>query len=183
MKNNIITLLIIFLSISLNAQDKYITRNGNINFEASVATFEAIKASNKSVTALLNTKNGGFATLVLIRGFKFKIALMEEHFNENYMESDDFPKATFKGTLLDFDLEKIKTQSNEYILEGALTIHDKTQKIKTLCTLKFASNKILMNGVFKINLADYDIKIPSIVKGKISEEVTIDLNFELSSKN
>ena len=131
MRKNILILLTLLVSISLSAQDKYITRNGVINFEASVATFEAIKASNKSVTALLNTKNGDFATLVLIRGFKFKIALMEEHFNENYMESDDFPKSTFKGTLLDFDLEKVKTQSNEYILEGALTIHGITKKFKT----------------------------------------------------
>lgn len=179
----ILILLTFLMSISLSAQDKYITRNGVINFEASVATFEEIKAHNKNVTAIINTKNGDFAALVLIRGFKFKIALMEEHFNENYMDSDDFPKATFKGNILDFDFERTKKQSNVYVLEGSLTIHGITKKFKTNTAIKIVSNKILMNGTVKINISDFDIKIPSIVKGKISEEVTIDLDFELSPKN
>jgi polyisoprenoid-binding protein YceI len=182
MKNKILLLLLAFLSLSTIAQDKYMTRNGNISFEASVATFEAIEANNKNVTALLNVKNGDFAALVLIRGFKFKIALMEEHFNENYMESDDFPKATFKGNIANFDFEKIKNINQKFTLEGSLSIHGKTQNIKTQITLNNVANNIEMAGAIKVNLVDYGIKIPSIVKGKISEEVNINLKFDLNPK-
>ena len=70
------------------SQEKYLTKSGVLNFEASVEYFEEIKATNTNVTAILNTSNGQFAALALVKGFRFKNALMEEHFNENYAESD-----------------------------------------------------------------------------------------------
>ena len=79
------------------SQSKYLTKSGLLNFEASVEAFEEIKATNNNVTAILNTENGQFAALALVKGFRFKNALMEEHFNENYAESDEHPKAIFKN--------------------------------------------------------------------------------------
>jgi hypothetical protein len=182
MLKNIFILTLFACICSLNAQDKFITRSGNLNFEASVSSFEDIKAKNNSTTALFNVKNGEFAALVLIKGFKFKIALMEEHFNENYMESDEFPKATFKGKLQGFDVKKLDNNEQQYILEGTLTIHGIAKKIATTVSIKKITNSIMMLGSFKISPKKFNIKIPSIVKNKIAKEIIIDFNFELNPK-
>ena len=89
----------LFASLTLLAQDKMITKTGKITFEASVPAFEEVKAKNDGVTCVLNAKTGEIASLALIKGFRFKLALMEEHFNENYINSDSYPKSTFKGKI------------------------------------------------------------------------------------
>ena len=90
-------LLVILNVIHLGfSQQKMIDKSGTITFEASVPTFEEVRAVNKSVTFVFNPKKGEITSLALMKGFRFKIALMEEHFNENYMETDDYPKAIFK---------------------------------------------------------------------------------------
>ena len=176
------TLIIISLNFVLNAQEKYITRNGNISFEASVASFEEIKAKNSNTTAILKKSSGEFALLALIKGFKFKIALMEEHFNENYIESNQFPKATFKGEIIDFDYEELSNNYQKIELEGILEIHGIPKKIKTNAKIKLNDKSILLSGKFKISPIDFNIKIPSIVKNKIAEEVLINFNFEMTPK-
>ena len=93
MKN--IYLLFSFCSVVGFSQEKYLTKSGVLNFEASVEAFEEIKATNTNVTAILNTANGQFAALALVKGFRFKNALMEEHFNESYAESDEYPQSYF----------------------------------------------------------------------------------------
>ena len=100
------------ISVPVVAQEKYSTKNGTIVFEASVPSFEEVKAKNENVSAILNVETGDFASLVLINGFRFKVALMEEHFNENYMESSKFPKAILKGKLKDFSTSKLSEELN-----------------------------------------------------------------------
>ena len=95
----LVNLLIVIAVLSVNAQGKYLTRTGQLDFEASVPAFEEVAAKNSAVTAILNAENGEFAALALVTGFRFKNALMEEHFNEKYAESEKYPKATFKGKL------------------------------------------------------------------------------------
>ena len=93
-------LLFIFISFIGFSQEKYLTKTGLLNFEASVPSFEEIKATNTNVTAIFNVGTGQFATLALVRGFRFKNALMEEHFNESYAESgyfDIFFRINVKG--------------------------------------------------------------------------------------
>ena len=116
------TLLYFFLLLGTStfAQQKYLTKTGQISFEASVPSFEEVAAKNNSVTAILNTENGEFAALVLVKAFRFKNALMEEHFNENYAESHLYPKATFKGKIKDFDFKQLK---DTYKISGELTFH------------------------------------------------------------
>src|SRR6187549_3993369 len=94
-------LLMTLLSVAgfVSAQDKMITKTGKVTFEASVPAFEEVKAKNETATCVLNPTTGEIASLALMKGFRFKIALMEEHFNENYIESDKYPKATFKGKI------------------------------------------------------------------------------------
>ena len=93
MKKKLASLFII-ISLSSFAQTKMISKTGKITFEASVPAFEEVKGKNESVTFIFNPTTGDIASLALIKSFRFKVALMEEHFNENYMESDTFPKAT-----------------------------------------------------------------------------------------
>jgi hypothetical protein len=154
MKN--LLFLLVLACMSTFAQNKYITKTGTINFEASVPSFEEVAAKNNSVTAIFNTENGEIATLALVKGFRFKNALMEEHFNENYAESDKFPKATFHG----------KTEPFENI-----SISSATEK-----------SMIKINGAFSAKASDFDIEIPKIVSKKISEDIKVYFQFDLLKK-
>jgi len=178
MKN--ILLLFLLLSGILSAQGKYITKQGTIIFEASVPSFEEVKAKNTSVTAILNTDNGELAALALIKGFRFKNALMEEHFNENYIESDDYPKASFKGKLLNFDKTNIQ---NEYTIKGTLTLHGKSKEIETKGIVqKKSDHTISISSTFMTKPEEYDIKIPGIVSKKIADDISVSLDFMLAKR-
>ncbi len=127
---------LLFISSLSHAQDKLITKTGTITFEASVPSFEEVKAKNSGVSCVLNTKTGEIASLALLKGFRFKVALMEEHFNENYVESDKFPKATFKGKIENFDLSKLMTTANNYTIKGKLELHGKSKDIAITAKIK-----------------------------------------------
>ena len=162
------------------SQVKYLTKSGVLNFEASVETFEEIKAANSNVTAIFNASNGEFAALALVKGFRFKNALMEEHFNENYAESDEFPKAIFKGKLSDFSLETIQ---NTYTINGTLSFHGVSQPVENVSVEVVASkNTFHFKGSFVISPNDFDIEIPNIVRSKIADIVTVVFDFELIKK-
>ena len=179
MKNIFVIFLLICVSYGFSQNAKYLTKNGNINFEASVPSFEEVKAKNESVTAILNTENGEIAALALIKGFRFKNALMEEHFNENYIESDTYPKATFKGKLQDFDINTLK---DTYSIKGTLSLHGKSKEITIDGTLQKDENTILLSSLFSLNPQDFDIQIPGVVRKKIAEEVTVSFDFILKVK-
>lgn len=177
MKNLLYILLLVGLITP--AQDKYITKTGIVNFEASVPSFEEVSGINNSVTAIVNTKTNAFAALVLVKGFRFKNALMEEHFNENYVESHLYPKATFKGNISEISLKESK--SGEYEIEGDLTFHGITKSIKNIpLKITFNKNSIILEGKFSVKASDYEIKIPNIVKSKVSEVVKVNFTFNLS---
>jgi hypothetical protein len=178
MKTALIALFL--LSFSSFAQQKYITKTGNLDFEASVAAFEEVAAKNNSVTAIINAENGEFAALALVKAFRFKNALMEEHFNENYAESSKFPKSTFKGIIENFSLDKISAIKNTFKISGQLTFHGVTKTIDNCEAILSKTEKgILMEGNFKVLASDFDISIPSVVRKKIAEEILIYFNFEL----
>lgn len=162
---------------------KMITKTGEAKFEATLpGALEEIAATNKTVSCIFDEATGDIATLVLIKAFKFKAPLMEEHFNENYMESTKFPKATFKGKVVGFDAKKITATKTAYDLEGDLTIHGVTKKIKTKINMAVVGGKILATSEFKAMLADYKVEIPSLVKEKISKYAKINLSFALEGK-
>lgn len=177
------TLLYILFFIGINsvAQQKFITKTGNVNFEASVPSFEEVKAKNNSVTAILNADNGEFAALVLVKAFRFKNALMEEHFNENYAESSKYPKATFKGQIENFKFTHLNTTKKTYKINGELTFHGVTKTISD-CEISLSINdhSIEFSGILTVLASDFDIKIPSVVKNKISEKIRVDFRFELA---
>ncbi len=180
MKKIALLIVFTFLGNVIFAQ-KMITRNGQIKFEASVPSFDPVAAVNNSVSAILDESNGDFAVLVLVKAFKFKVPLMEEHFNENYMESSQYPKATFKGRITNFDASKLNS-SKKYDLEGDLTIHGVTKKIKTKINVDLKDQKLYLSGNLIVKNQDFNIKIPSVVKSKVSEDVEISLDLVLAEK-
>jgi hypothetical protein len=178
MKRTAILFFCFVIGNQLFAQ-KMMTRSGEIKFEASMPAFEEVAASNKNASCILDEATGDFVALALVKAFKFKAALMEEHFNENYMESSQFPKSTFKGKILNFDATKLSSTKTIYDLEGDLTIHGVTKKIKTKITLVANAGKVNAIGAFSVKPQDYKIEIPSLVKNKIAESVKIAFNFIL----
>jgi len=164
------------------SQEKYICRNGLITFEASVPSFEEVKARNNNVTTILNTSTGEFASLVLIKGFRFKVPLMEVHFNENYMESDEFPKAYIKGKIKKFLLSKITESEKEFILSGELTIHGKIKQMNIPIKLKMIDNNIYIRSFFSVTPQEFNISIPKIIRKKVAQKVDISVDFELHKK-
>jgi hypothetical protein len=157
-------------------------KEGTIHF-ISQAPLEAIEAKSAHLAGAINaqTREVYFAVrLVTFNGFNS--ALQQEHFNENYMESDLFPMATFKGKLLD-EVDFGKSGINEVRVKGNLTIHGVTQE-------KIVSGKIILKGNtmqveagFPVALADYNISIPKIVEMKIAKEVKVNLKIELTRNN
>jgi len=180
-KHLALMLLCNLFTITIFSQ-KYYTKTGVTSFQASVKTFEPVAAVNKSTTALLDTKTGAVASLLFIQSFKFKVALMQEHFNENYMDADKFPKATFKGTLKNFNYNLLTSKPKVFYLSGDLTIKGKTKTIKTKVYLHKSNNKIIVDSSFDIKPADFGIEIPSVVRNKIAEKVTLKLYYELKAK-
>jgi len=172
--------ILFFVSVFCTAQGKYLTKTGTINFEASVPSFEEVSAKNNSVTAIINTENGEIAALALIKGFRFKNALMEEHFNENYAESNKYPKANFKGKIANFSPENA---TGNFKINGELTFHGVTRTIEDISTTVDNNNgKIIIEGTFNVLVSDFKIAIPKIVKNKISEVVSIHFKFELQKQ-
>ena len=110
--------LVLFLLISFSTfAQKYYTKTGNTQFKASVEAFEPVEATNNSTTAIINVTSGEIASLLFVKAFNFRVALMQEHFNENYMDSSTFPKATFKGLISDFNLSDISSTEKNISLK------------------------------------------------------------------
>lgn len=182
MKN--LLFVIIFLSSIfsiVNAQEKFITKSGEINFEASVPSFEEVKATHNSVSAIIKS-NGEFASLALIKGFRFKVALMEEHFNENYAESSTYPKATFKGKVKNFDISELSTDDKEYVISGTVNMHGVDKSIETKAFIRKVNDIIFLETQFILKPEDFNIDIPSVVSSKIAEEIHVSASFEFKGK-
>jgi polyisoprenoid-binding protein YceI len=172
--------LVFLLSIigAANAQ-KFMTKNGYIGFY-SHTPMEDIKADNNQVVGALDITNGEMVFQALIKSFHFDRALMEEHFNENYMESDKFPKSVFKGKITNLSsVDFTKNGTYDVTVEGDLTIHDVTNKISTKGTIEVMTGGINASSKFKIVPEDYKINIPGVVREKIDKslEVTITMKY------
>ena len=176
-----ISIILFLLSVTLTqvqAQDKLLTRNGTISF-SSRAPLENIEANSQTAVSVIDKKTGQVEFSVLIRSFTFEKALMQEHFNENYLESDKYPKALFKGRI--DDLSKINFERDgKYAVNitGQLTIHGETQSVTTTAMLSVQKSNVLANANFSILLSDYKISIPSLVADKVSKKVNISVNLK-----
>lgn len=181
MRHSIIfTLTLCIGFLGAKAQEKFSTKTGTIVFEASVPSFEEVKAKNESVSAIFNENTGDFASLALINAFRFKVALMEEHFNENYMESSKFPKAVFKGTLKDYYSEKLSATPQKIEMEGSITLHGVTKILLTEVLIHKKGNEVFVSSDFDLKPEDFNIEIPSVVSNKIAETINVSVHYILT---
>ena len=179
-KKNLVAFVgLILLVTTVNAQDRYFTKTGKIDF-FSKAPMEDIEAKNKTVTAVLDTKTGAMQFEVQMKGFEFEKKLMQEHFNENYVESGKFPKATFKGAVANNSAVNY-TKDGTYTVnvKGKMTIHGVTKDVEAPGTIKVSVGKIDAVSTFNIQLSDYNISIPSVVKDKVSNTIKITVDTKL----
>lgn len=170
--------IIVTSSFVANAQ-KYMTKSGTIKF-SSETPVEKIEAINRQVNSALDFSSGNFVFKALIPGFEFKKALMQEHFNENYMESEKFPNSTFIGKIANIkDVNLGKDGIYKVVAEGDLSIHGVTNKVRVNGTLEVKGGKVLGKSSFEVAPKDYNINIPKAVIKNISEAIQVEINITL----
>ncbi|MEP1033250.1 YceI family protein [Ekhidna sp.] len=164
---------LIFLSILMSClagySQKFKTNDTSIRFYSD-APMEDIEAINESATSIVDIGSKTIVIVVPIKSFSFKKKLMQEHFNENYLESDDFPNAIFKGKLIDWNGSE---GSSTALAEGTLELHGVIKDVTISGDLDYSKNSLKLSTVFSISLEDYNIKIPKAVFYKIAEEVEV----------
>ena len=179
MKNLITALLLLLIIQQGNAQSKFFTKTGYAKFY-SEAPLEDIQAINNKVQSIIDMSKSAVAINVPITAFQFENSLMQEHFNENYMESEKWPQAKFAGTFVSDEAIDLK-QNGVYDVQvkGKMTIHGVTKDIDAIGTIEVNDAKLIAKTSFMVLLADYEIDIPKIVFKNIAEEVevTVELKY------
>jgi len=179
MRKFTIILAIILLTTTLANAQKFMTKGGTIKF-SSDTPMEKIEGINRQVNSALDFSTGNFVFKVLIHGFEFEKALMQEHFNENYMESEKFPNSTFNGKITNIkDVNLGKDGIYKLVAEGDLSIHGVTNKVKVNGTLEVKGGKVSGKATFDVSPKDYNITIPNAVIKNISEAILVEVNISL----
>ena len=175
-----LTCFLIPCNSSIYAQKKFFTRVGQVVF-FSKAPLEDIKAVNKHVSCVYDAATNKIIAKVLIKAFEFDKSLMQKHFNENYLESDKFPKASFKGKILNTEnLNFNDNWSKELAFEGELNLHGVKKKIRNPVYVTLKDGKMKVKCTFHVLLKDYEIKVPSTVINNIAEKIKISVNLEMN---
>jgi len=180
MKQLIITAGVLLISVAAFSQDRIFTRAGKIAFY-SKTPLEDIEAHNNAAISVLDKTTGQMEFSVLMKGFEFAKALMQEHFNEKYVESDKYPKATFKGKINDISKVNFgKDGKYPVSISGKLTLHGETKDVNTNGTITVQGGSISGNSEFTVAVADYKISIPGLMAEKIAKtvKVTVNCNYE-----
>ncbi|MBX3239772.1 MAG: YceI family protein [Chitinophagaceae bacterium] len=167
-----------FTCISVNAQ-LFITKTGFAGFYSSTP-LEDIKAENNQVVAIIDIGKKQVAFSMLLKSFTFRKQLMQEHFNENYVESDKYPKAVFKGSFTG-DVDPQKQQTSIVQVEGILTLHGVDRKISIPATFETGNDTLIGKAGFQLNPQDFNIKIPSLVRDKIAALIDVQVRVECKS--
>ncbi|WP_394774766.1 YceI family protein [Flavobacterium sp.] len=165
----ITVLMLLFATFSTLAQDKFKTSTAIVNFEASIPFFEEVTAVNKLGTIVLEPESSTLICSVAVKDFLFKMDLMQTHFNQNYLESNRYPKAVFKGKIEKFDLKNVDGSEKEYDVTGKLYLHGKTKIIDMKAFIKRVPEGIQISCNYPISMSDFNVAIPSVVAGKISK--------------
>jgi polyisoprenoid-binding protein YceI len=160
---------------------KYMTRTGRVTF-FSATPLENIEAFNNEAAAVVDGSTGDVAFQVPVKSFKFEKELMQEHFNENYMESDKYPKSEFKGKIATPSAVNYSKDGTYNVkVSGRLTIHGVTKEVAVPGTVVVKDGTVTLNAKFMVKPADYGIQIPSVVKGKIAEQIAVTVNTMLKA--
>ena len=182
MKSFLLIAVIGLASMSTTRAQTLLTKNGKISF-FSKTSMENIDAVNNQVVSVLNSKTGVTQFSVQTTGFIFKKALMQEHFNEDYMESEKYPKATFKGKIADISKVNFSKDGNYPVsVAGDLNVHGVTNKVTVPGTISIVGGKVNATATFTILLADYKIDIPKMVQNNISKSIEIKVDCDYLPK-
>jgi hypothetical protein len=167
----ILTIVLSLFTSFIYAQGKFYTKTGKISF-FSATPLENINAVNKSAVCLLDSKTGDLQFAVLLKGFEFKKALMQEDFNRDYVESNKFPKSEFKGQVTNNSSVNYSVNGTYNAeVKGKLSMHGRTKDITANGTVTVKDGKIILNAVFNILLADFDIRVPKMYLDNIAKSI------------
>ncbi|MBV6439645.1 MAG: YceI family protein [Haliscomenobacteraceae bacterium CHB4] len=180
MQKRLFILAALFLLAAPMFAQKYFTRDGKVKF-FSDASMEKIEAVNKSATAVLDAATGKMEWKVLIKGFLFEKALMQEHFNENYLESSKYPNATFKGEITNLkEVNLGKDGSYTAKVKGRMNIHGVEKDVETTGTVKVSGGAIAIHSGFPVKCSDYNIRIEAAKVSNISNEIKVTVDATLN---
>ena len=174
-------LLVLWLVASATfAQGKFFTKTGTISIFSSTS-LEDIAATNKSTAAVLDTRTGDLQFATLIKGFEFKKALMQEHFNDSYLESKKFPRAEFKGQITNnSEINYAVPGTYKAKVKGKITIHGVTRDLETNGTVTVRDGKIVLASVFEVAVADYKIQIEKLYRDNIAKTIRVTVDCTLA---
>jgi hypothetical protein len=173
--------IIIFCFFRTGYSQQLMTKTGFVGFY-SKTPFEDIRAENNQAYAVLDPITYHIAFAVLLKGFIFPKELMQEHFNENYVESDKYPKATFAG-ICSGDMDLTKEGVYQVVIKGELNLHGITKPVETTAQLEIKKDRILGTSIFKIKPEDFQISIPGIVREKIASEISVKVQTDWARTN
>ena len=165
-------MLILFSNVAFS--QKFVAEKSQITF-FSDAALEDITATNKKASSIFNSENGEIVFSIPISEFQFAKSLMQEHFNEKYMESDKYPKSTFQGKVENYDASKKETQNAKAV--GKLTIHGVTKDVELPGTIETNGSKLVMKSKFIVKLEDYNVARPQLLWQNIAEQVEVTVEF------
>jgi hypothetical protein len=176
----ITTVIALLVAGALPAQGKYFTKTGKISFFSSTP-MENITANHKSAVCLLNSATGDIEFALLVKGFEFKKAKMQEDFNQDYVESSKFPKSEFKGQITNNSTVNYPVNGSYPVtVKGKLTLHGVTKDIETSGTVVVKDGKLQVNAAFNVLVADYNIKIPKVYGDLIAKSIKVTVDCALA---
>lgn len=174
--NKVISLFFLFVFYGQQpTEEKIIARQGRVSF-FSYTSVENIKAENNQVLSIIDLSTHDIAVSMLMNAFVFEKALMREHFNESYIESDIYPKATFEGKISDFDPSQEGEQTR--MVSGTFSMHGVSKELEIKTKIENIKGTYIVSGTFEAYVKDYSIKIPPLLAGNIAKTISVDFRFE-----
>jgi len=183
MKKGVWIVILLFTFSAWTTAQQYYAKTGKVSF-ISDAPLEKIEAHNNSGFVVFDSATGNIEWSVLIKGFQFEKALMQDHFNENYLESQKYPKGLFKGTVANLnDINLQKDGVYTLNVKGLLTLHGVTKPLNPVGKVTVKNGLITVTSDFDIVVDDYNIQIPKVVKDNISKIVKVSVATDLQKLN
>ncbi len=178
--NIVITLLLV---VQLGQAQKYFSKNAIIKFHSD-SPMEKIEGVNSTASTVMDLASGKIEFAALNNAFVFEKALMQEHFNENYMESTKFTKTVFKGAIQDISKLNLSTPGvYKMMIQGDLIMHGVTKNISVPAEFTVDAKGVHATAKFRVKCSDYDIKIPAVVKNNVSNDVDISVKVDYNLLN
>ncbi len=175
MTHRILYILILFSVSQVEAQERLLCRNASVKFFSKMP-LKNIEAVNNQGVSVIDLASGNIEFSVLLKGFIFPNSLMQDHFNENYVESSQFPRAQFKGVIQSIPvIDLTKNADYNLTVKGTMRLHGQSKEMSTMAQLHIKEGRITGESLFDIVLEDYAIEIPKLVKDKIAQKISINV--------